>query len=394
MPWNEPGGDGGNNQQDPWTGKNKGSGRSDAEDIVNKLNEKLGGLFGGGKNGGDGDSNPISYKGISLLAVLLLAGWLFSGFYTVDAREEALVLRLGAYSETTGPGLHWHLPYPIETVEMVDVAQNRSAQDRSTMLTIDENIVDIAVTVQYKVSDSKDYAFNVLLPDDLRDQRNGTLYQVMRSATRDIVGRSSMDFILREGREQIAEQAKVLIQEILDGYKAGLQIIKVNLTYAEAPAEVKDAFDDANRAREDANRFKNEADTYAKKVVPEARGQAARMLEEANAYREQVIARAEGDASRFTQLVQEYRKAPDVTRERLYLETMESVLGSTRKVLIDSKSSNNLLYMPLGTAAGGDLPSPAQIASPFINSTGQSKSTAGAGRQTRSLQPRTSREAR
>lgn len=396
MPWNEPGGDGGNNnQQDPWTGKNRGSGRNDAEEIVNKLNEKLGGLFGGGKSGGDGDGNPVSYKGLGILAILLLAGWLFSGFYTVDAREEALVLRLGAYSETTGPGLHWHLPYPIETVEMVDVAQNRSAQDRSTMLTIDENIVDIAVTVQYKVSDSKLYAFNVLRPDDLRDQRNGTLYQVMRSATRDVVGSSSMDFILREGREQIAEQAKVLMQEILDGYQIGLQVIKVNLTYAEAPAEVKDAFDDANRAREDANRFENEADTYAKKVVPQARGQAARMLEEANAYREQVIARAEGDASRFSQLVEEYRKAPDVTRERLYLETMETVMSGTRKVIIDSQSSNNLLYMPLGASGSGgaDLPTPAQMASPFINSTGNSKSST-AGRQTRSLQPGSSRESR
>ncbi|MGB0845748.1 MAG: FtsH protease activity modulator HflK [Thiolinea sp.] len=392
MPWNEPGGDG-NNQKDPWTGKNRGSGKSDAEEIVNKLNQKLGGLLGGG-SGGDNDGGSASYKGIALLGILLLAGWMFSGFYTVDAREEALVLRLGAYSETTGPGLHWHLPYPIETVEMVDVAQNRSAQDRSTMLTIDENIVDIAVTVQYKVKDPKNYTFNVYLPDDLRDQRNGTLYQVMRSATRDIVGRSSMDFILREGREQIAEQARALMQEILDGYQAGLQVIKVNLTYAEAPSEVKDAFDDANRAREDANRFKNEADTYAKKVVPEARGQAARLLEEANAYRDQVIAKAEGDASRFTQLVGEYRKAPDVTRERLYLETMETVLGDTRKVLIDSENSNNLLYMPLdgSGSANRDMPSPAELASPFVGSTGSSNKTTG--RQGRVLQPGTSREAR
>ena len=375
MPWNEPGGDG-NNQKDPWTGKSKGSGAgSDAEEIVNKLNQKLSSFFGGGgSSSSDNDSgNSPGSKGIILVAILLFAGWLFSGFYTVDAREEALVLRLGAYSETTGPGLHWHLPYPIEKVEMVDVAQNRSAQDRSTMLTIDENIVDIAVTVQYKVSDAQAYAFNVLRPDDLRDQRLGTLYQVMRSATRDVVGSSSMDFILREGREQIAVETQKLMQEILNGYKAGLQVIKVNLTYAEAPQEVKDAFDDANRAREDASRFKNEADTYSKKVIPQARGQAARLLEEANAYRDRVIARSEGDASRFTQLVTQYRKAPDVTRERLYLETMETVLGGdTRKILIDSKNSNNLLYMPLDSEGGprGDVPSPAQLASPFMNSTG------------------------
>lgn len=396
MPWNEPGGDG-NNQKDPWTGKNKGSGNRDAEELINKINQKLNGLFGGGngkgddnESGGMGMGTPGA-KGIIVLAVVLFAVWLFSGFYTVDARQEALVLRLGAYNTTTGPGLHWHFPYPIEKVEMVDVAQNRSAQDRSTMLTIDENIVDIAVTVQYKVSDSKDYTFNVFLPDFLQDQTQGTIYQVMRSATREIVGRSSMDFILREGREQIALDAQQLMQEVLDDYKAGLQVIKVNLTYAEAPEAVKDAFDDANRAREDANRFKNEADTYAKKVVPEARGQAARRLEEANAYRDQVIARAEGDASRFTQLVAEYSKAPEVTRERLYLETMEVVLSGTRKILVDSDNSNNLLYMPMGSgsaASGGDVPSPAAMASPFINSTVQQQNAAtAADRAQRNLQP-------
>jgi membrane protease subunit HflK len=393
MPWNEPGGDG-NNQKDPWTGKNKSSGSRDAEELIKKINQKLNGLFGGGsgKEGDDKESGmgTPGAKGIILLAIVLFAVWLFSGFYTVDARQEALVLRLGAYNTTTGPGLHWHLPYPIEKVEMVDVAQNRSAQDRSTMLTIDENIVDIAVTVQYKVSDSKDYTFNVFLPDYLQDQTQGTIYQVMRSATREIVGRSSMDFILREGREQIALDAQRLMQEVLDDYRAGLQVIKVNLTYAEAPEAVKDAFDDANRAREDANRFKNEADTYAKKVVPEARGQAARRLEEANAYRDQVIAKAEGDASRFTQLVTEYIKAPEVTRERLYLETMETVLSGTRKILVDSDNSNNLLYMPMdsGSVRSGDVPSPAALASPFINSTVQQQNAASAAsREQRNLQP-------
>ncbi|MEZ5534113.1 MAG: FtsH protease activity modulator HflK [Thiolinea sp.] len=392
MPWNEPGGDG-NNQKDPWTGKNKDSGSREAEELIKKINQKLNGLFGGG-NGKDGDNEPgmgtPGAKGIILLGIILFAVWLFSGFYTVDARQEALVLRLGAYNTTTGPGLHWHLPYPIETVEMVDVAQNRSAQDRSTMLTIDENIVDIAVTVQYKVSNARDYAFNVLLPDFLPDQPQGTIYQVMRSATREVVGRSSMDFILREGREQIALTTQELMQQILDDYQAGLQVIKVNLTYAEAPEAVKDAFDDANRAREDANRFKNEADTYAKKVVPEARGQAARRLEEANAYRDRVIAQAEGDASRFSQLVAEYRKAPEVTRERLYLETMETVLAGTRKVLVDSNNSNNLLYMPLDStrsASSGDVPSPAQLASPFINSSGKPAGNTSNGREQRTLQP-------
>lgn len=398
MPWNEPGDDGSNKPKDPWTGKNKSPGSGgirDAEEIINKINQKLNSLFSGNGKTGDGNSEGGSgmgtpgAKGVILLGIVLFAVWLFSGFYTVDARQEALVLRLGAYSTTTGPGLHWHLPTPIETVEFVDVAQNRSAQDRSTMLTIDENIVDIEVTVQYKVKDAKDYAFNVFLPDDLRDQSRGTLYQVMRSASREVVGRSSMDFILREGREQIALETQTLMQRVLDDYKAGLQVIKVNLTYAEAPEAVKDAFDDANRAREDANRFKNEADTYSKKVVPEARGQAARKLEEANAYRDRVIAQAEGDASRFSQLVAEYRKAPDVTRERLYLETMETVMGGTRKIIVDSNSSNNLLYLPLDSAgsASADMPSPAQVASPFINSKGQQSSDAANGRTQRNLQP-------
>nr|CAA6826807.1 MAG: HflK protein [uncultured Thiotrichaceae bacterium] len=400
MPWNEPGDDGSNNQKDPWTGKNKSSGSNarDAEEIVNKINQKLNSLFGGSGKDGDSESGmgAPGAKGIILLAIVLFAVWLFSGFYTVDARQEALVLRFGAYNTTTGPGLHWHLPYPIEKVEMINVAQNRSAKDRSSMLTIDENIVDVEVTVQYKVNSAKDYAFNVFLPDNLNDQASGTIYQVMRSASREIVGRSKMDFILREGREEIALETQKLMQGVLDDYEAGLQVIKVNLTYAEAPEAVKDAFDDANRAREDANRFKNEADTYSKKVVPAARGQAARRLEEANAYRDRVIAQAEGDASRFTQLVAEYSKAPEVTRERLYLETMETVMAGTRKIIVDSDSSNNLLYMPLGSDSSvpANMPSPAQIASPFVNSKSQLDTNKSSnGRTQRNLQPGANRGA-
>ncbi len=344
MPWNEPGG----NQQDPWTGKNRNDGNKDGgvEEIFNKLGQTINSLFGSSRNGSSPDNNNGT-KGIIGLLAVLAGGWLFSGFYTVDARQQALVLRFGAYQETTGAGLHWHLPYPIETTEIVEVEQNRSAQDRSTMLTKDENIVDIAVSVQYKVRNPEEYAFNVLNVDYSADQTQGTLYQVMRGATREIVGRNDMDFILKEGREQIAIDAQNLMQTVLDTYKSGLQIIKVNLTYAEAPTEVKDAFDDANRAREDANRFQNEADTYAKKVVPEAKGRASRMLEEANGYKQETIARAEGDAARFSELVTEYRRAPDITRERLYLETMENVMANSRKVVIDANKANNMLYLPL-----------------------------------------------
>ncbi|MEN9433587.1 MAG: FtsH protease modulator HflK [Pseudomonadota bacterium] len=348
MPWNEPG----DNNQDPWTGKKRSTGsKASPDELLSSFSKKLNELLGGRKGGSGGGSSQNSSQGPSAatLGILVLAAlvvWGLFGIYTVDARQQALVKRFGAYVETTGPGLHWHLPYPIEIIEVLDVDQNRSAQDRSTMLTKDENIVDIEVSVQYKINDPVAYAFNVSNIDGSIDQGRGTLYQVLRSSIREVVGRNDMDFILKEGREQIAIETQSIMQDILNGYKAGVRIIRVNLTYAEAPTEVKDAFDDANRAREDANRFQNEADAYAKKVVPEARGQAARKIEEANAYREQVTAQAQGDAARFTQLVNEYRKSPDVTRERLYLDTMEKVLGDSRKVIVDSKQPN-ILYLPL-----------------------------------------------
>ncbi|WP_298608590.1 FtsH protease activity modulator HflK [uncultured Thiothrix sp.] len=400
MPWNEPGG----NNQDPWTGKNKTTNKStDTDELVRKLNQTLLGLFGKKSNSGSEPDGPANYTGIFVILGVLVAGWLFSGFYMVDAREEALVLRFGAYKTTSGPGLHWHLPTPIENVEFVDVAQNRSAQDTSNMLTQDENIVEIAVTAQYQVSDAEDYTFNVARADDLTNQAQGTLYQAMRSATREVVGRSKMDYILGEGREQIAVETQKLMQTILDNYKVGLRVIKVNLTYAEAPDAVKDAFDDANRAREDANRFQNEAETYSNKVVPDARGEASRLSEEAIAYRDQLIARAQGDAARFTQLATEYKKAPDVTRERLYLEAMESVMTGSRKVLVNSENSNNMLYIPIDPKAA-PVPtelSPAAISSAAaaaINGTESNTSMNGVPstdtRQQRPLSPGQTRESR
>jgi membrane protease subunit HflK len=340
MPWNEPGG----NQQDPWTGKKRGS-DNDPEELIRKLNEKLGSLFGSGRGG---DSN--GGKGILLLAMLGLVIWALSGIYTIDARQQGLVLRFGAYQETTGAGLHWHLPYPIETLETVDVEKNRSNEDRSSMLTKDENIVEIGVSVQYKISNVQDYSFNIKDVDS--DDQGGTLSQVMRSATREVIGRNDMDFILKDGREQIAIDTKALMQKILDSYKAGLQIIKVNLAYAEAPKDVKAAFDDANKARENANQFKNEAETYSNKVIPDARGKAARLIEEANAKRQEAIDKAEGDAARFDQLVAAYHQAPEITRERLYLDTMENVMSGSRKVIVDAKNGNNLLYIPLNAENG------------------------------------------
>lgn len=399
MPWNEPGG----NNQDPWTGKNKTTNKStDTDELVKKLNQKLVGLFGKKPNNSSEPDSPANYTGVFIILGVLIAGWLFSGFYMVDAREEALVLRFGAYQSTSGPGLHWHLPTPIESIEFVDVAQNRSAQDTSNMLTQDENIVEIAVTAQYQVSDAEDYTFNVFRADDLANQAQGTLYQAMRSATREVIGRSKMDYILGEGREQIAVETQKLMQTILDNYKVGLRVIKVNLTYAEAPDAVKDAFDDANRAREDANRFQNEAETYSNKVVPDARGEASRLSEDAKAYRDQIIARAQGDAARFSQLASEYKKAPDVTRERLYLEAMESVMTGSRKVLVTSENSNNMLYIPIdpkATATPTEL-SPAAIsnAATVLNGSDSANTANGVPntdtRQQRPLAPGQTRESR
>ena len=352
MPWNEPGG----SDKDPWGkkksgGSSKGSNNVDnIEDITRKINDKLGSFFGkdSGSNGSDKkDAGGFNNSSLIVIGVVLLGAWLATGFYTVDSAQRGVVFNFGAFKETTRPGLHWHFPYPVETVELVDIDRVRTAEDRTHMLTKDENIVDIGVAAQYKIKDPEDYLFNVYLPDYEPNQARGTLSQVMRSSVREIAGRNTMDSILKENRESIAPDTKQVMQQVLDSYKSGLEIIKVNVTYAEAPQQVKDAFDDANRAREDKDKFKNQAETYAKKVVPIAEGKASRLEEAATAYKSRVIARAEGDASRFDQLRTEYEKAPVVTRKRLYLETMEHVFENTSKIMVDSKSGNNLLYLPL-----------------------------------------------
>ncbi len=359
MPWNEPGGN--NNDKDPWSrrpntgSKRNPSGTDNVEELTRKLNEKVSNIFGGKSNGGDGDNNGnggISKSGALFIGAILLGIWLFTGFYTVDSAQRGVELRFGAYQQTTQPGLHWHLPYPIETVELVDVDKNRTAKDRTHMLTKDENIVDVGVSVQYKIKSPEDYLFNIYLVDYEPQQSIGTLYHVMRSAVREVIGRNTMDGILKDNRAGFAPDTLVVMQEILDSYKSGIHVIKVNLTYAEAPKQVKDAFDDANRAREDKDRYKNQAETYAKKVIPAARGKAARIIEDAIAYTSQITSKAKGDSTRFTQLALEYHKAPKVTRERLYLETMEKVLANNRKIMIDSKSGNNLLYLPLDKLQG------------------------------------------
>jgi membrane protease subunit HflK len=352
MPWNEPGG----NDKDPWGKKSgsssKGSGNADIEDITRKMNEKLGGLFGNKKTGDDSSGGP-NLASLGMIALFAFLGWLATGFYQVNSAQRGVEFRFGAYLQTTKAGLHWHLPYPIDSVELVDVDKSRTADDQTQMLTKDENIVDVGISAQYRIKDPEDYLFNVYLADYEKNQTIGTLFQVMRSAVREIVGRNTMDSILIENRQSIAPETQQVMQKVLDKYKSGLEVIKVNLIHAKPPQQVKDAFDDAIRAREDRDKFKNEAETYAKKVVPKAKGKASRLNEDALAYKSKIVSQAEGDASRFTQLVAEYNKAPEVTRKRLYLETMEEVYANTKKVMVDTKSGNNMLYLPLNELQSG-----------------------------------------
>lgn len=343
MAWNEPGGN--SNNQDPWGGR-KGGGRQgppDIDEAFRKLQESLNGLFGGGKKrGGDGSGRSggggfgLLFIGLGLLAVI----WLYSAIYVVDEQEQAVVLRFGKYHETVGPGLNLYFP-PIDRKFQENVTRERAYSKQGAMLTEDENIIEVPLTVQYRVSNLQDFVLNV-------DQPEISLQHATDSAVRHVVGSTEMDQVLTEGRELMASEVHERLQRFLDNYRTGITITQVNLQSAAAPREVQEAFDDVIRAREDEQREKNQAESYANGVIPEARGQAQRMLEEANGYRDEVIARAQGEADRFTKLVAEYRKAPEVTRERLYLDTMQELMSNTSKVLVTGdKGQNNLLYLPL-----------------------------------------------
>lgn len=329
MGWNEPGGG-----QDPW---GRGARRPEGSPPdIDELLARLRARFGGRGGGGSGKAGI----GGGLLALVIVLLYMATGFYVVDEQERGVVLRFGAHVQTTEPGLHWHIPWPVERVEKVNVTQVRSVTDRADMLTQDENIVELELKVQYRLSSAEDYLFNVRDPDT-------TLRQLTKSAVRDVVGGSTMDFVIKDGRQIVAEQTKQILQERLDEYGAGLYVTEVNLMDAQPPQPVQGAFADAIKAREDQVRLKNEAEAYANDRLPKARGAAARELAEATAYRDQKIAEAVGEASRFTQLLEEYRKAPKITRERLYLETMQAVLGSASKVMVDVDGSSPLIYLPL-----------------------------------------------
>ncbi|MBT2969344.1 MAG: HflK protein [gamma proteobacterium symbiont of Ctena orbiculata] len=341
MAWNEPGGNG----KDPWSGKGGDQGPPDLDEVVKKLQDKFGGIFGGGKpsRGGSsvgGGSGPGS-KSITVIVVIALIVWIASGIYIVEPAERGVVLRFGAYSETTQPGPHWHIPFPVERRILVNVDQISSFRHKAQMLTRDENIVDVEFTIQSRIQDAADFLFQDRDP-------NKTLRDATETAVREIIGKSDLDFILTQGRGAIADRIKTGAQGLVDTYKTGLIITSVNMQPAKPPEQVKSAFDDAIKAREDKERLENQAEAYANEVVPKARGEAARRLADANAYRDRVIAEAEGDVSRFLAILKEYRREPEVTRERLYLDAIESMLGQSSKVMLDTaEGGNSLMYLPL-----------------------------------------------
>jgi len=350
MAWNEPGGNGDNH--DPWSGggNNRGKrgggndqGPPDLDEAMRKLQDRLGGIFGGGKKrggfGGDGGGTSGGSGFFVVLVVIAALFWAGMGFYTVDEQERGIVLRLGKYHDTVKPGLQWNPPL-IDEVQKVNTTRLRTYDHRSLMLTADENIVDVDMTVQYVVSDPMQFALKVRDPSD-------SLAQSSESALRHVVGTSDMHGILTEGRDTLALQVQARLQRYMENYTTGLSISKVNIKNAQAPRQVQDAFDDVIKAREDEQRAKNEAEAYANGIVPEARGRAQRLLEESNAYREEVVAKATGEASRFKALLTEYQKAPEVTRERLYIDTLQDVLGRTGKVIVDVDGGNNMMYLPL-----------------------------------------------
>lgn len=355
--WGNRGGD----DEKPGGPKKPNEGPPDLEELWRDFNRRLTGMIGKKGGGGDGggprmpnvDFNPkFLGGGLTLLIGLIAVVWLASGFYIVDASQRGIVLQFGSFKEATEPGLRWRLPYPIQSHELVNLTGVRTIEigyrgsernkvlKEALMLTDDENIVNIQFAVQYILKDPVEYLFNNRHPDD-------AVMGAAETAVREIVGKSRMDFVLYEGREQIATQAAKLMQDILDRYQSGILISKVTMQNAQPPEQVQAAFDDAVKAGQDRERQKNEGQAYANDVIPKAKGTAARLMQEAEGYRQRVISTAEGDASRFKQVVTEYAKAPEVTRQRMYIETMQQIFSNTSKVIVDAKGQGNLLYLPL-----------------------------------------------
>lgn len=338
MAWNESGG----GDKDPWGNRgNKNDGPPDLDEAIRKLQGQLSGMFGGGGGGDKGDSgSKLSRSSISLFVVLALGLYAFAGVYQVDEQERVVIFRFGqALSEEVGPGLHWNPPI-IDERTSVNVTQVQSHSHQALMLTEDENIVDVSLTVQWVIDSASNFVINVREPRD-------SLAQATESALRHVVGSASMDEVITDGREAIAIEVQARLQQYLQSYGAGIDVTKVNIDRSAPPIQVQDAFNDVQKAKEDQQKFINQATAYAQQVVPEARGRAQRQLEEAQGYRDRVVARSEGEAQRFEKLLAEYSEAKQVTRDRLYIDAMENVFKNSSKVMIDVEGGNNMMYLPL-----------------------------------------------
>jgi membrane protease subunit HflK len=329
MAWNEPGG--GGKDQDPWSNPRRSGKPPNIDEAISRLQKKFGGAVGGA--GGA--------KGVAVVAALLVGVWLLSGIYIIDAGQRGIELQFGKYTDTTTAGPHWHLPYPVGSVIKVNVDELRDKQLKMSALTNDENIVEVRIGSQFVIADPVKYLFNVRDPD-------GTLLDVMQSAIREVIGGKKMDNVLTDGRTEIASLVRDRMQEMLNGYDTGLKVQSVNLQDVQPPEAVQPAFEDAIRAREDEQRYISEASAYANKIIPQARGEAAQIDEQAKGYESKITNLALGEASRFTQLLKSYQMAPDLTRERMYLDTVAGVLAKNKSVVIDSGQSGNVFYLPLG----------------------------------------------
>ena len=334
MAWNESGGE----KRNPWNRPQQPP--NDLDDVLRNLQKRLASLFGRGGAGGNGGSGASGVgMGVSGLIVLLAAVWIGSGVYRVDAQERAVILRFGKYVQTTGPGYNWHLPFPIERKIIVNVSRQYSVTDDASMLTSDTNLVEVKSAVQYTQPDPLKLLFKV------RDVEE-TLTQVSESAMREAIGQASLDKALAFD-PSITDRARILLQRTLDNYDMGVRILSVNLTDVNVPEAVQDAQRDAIKADKDRQRYQQEAELYRNDVLPRARGAAAKELQDAAAYKLQVIALAQGETARFSQVLAQYEHAPAVTRERMYIETMENVYKNSRKVVMDTKGGNNMMYLPL-----------------------------------------------
>ena len=381
MAWNEPDND--DRKNDPWGSRPGGSGKKDQgppdiDQVLNDLIRKFSGLFGGRKSSGGGSggsSGNIPGSLLAIGAILALLVWGGMGFYTLDEQERGVVLRLGrAQDAVVMPGLHWNPPL-IDEVIPVNVTRVYDQTFSNTMLTEDDNIVDVTMTVQYVITDARSYVLEVKDPEI-------SLSQAAESAIRHVVGGSAMDEVISTGREILAQDTHARLQQYLNNYGTGITVSQVNITRSLPPQQVRAAFDDVIKAREDNQSYQNEARRYANQVVPEARGYARRQIEEATAYKEQVVAQAEGEANRFDQLLVEYQKAPAVTRERLYLDAMQAVMSNSSKILVDVEGGNNMMYLPLDQLMQGRR-TPNVTVSEFDNGGSVIRESTGSSMQTR-----------